>query len=137
MKFYLASSLANSVNADRVINYLIWKEWMVTYDWTSHGAVEGARLMEDVSQKEIAGVREADVFFLLLPGRHGSHVELGAALALRKPVVILSPSQDLLFQDELAFSFYWHPSVVEKIIDDDIFNLSCRAHKCGKKLVRV
>lgn len=137
MQFYLASSLSNAVNAEKVINYLIWKEWLVTYDWTSHGAVEGARLMEDVSAKEISGVKEADVFFLLLPGRQGSHVELGAALASHKPVVILSPTQDFLFQDSLAFSFYWHPCVVEKIIDDDIFNLSCKAHKRGKRYVKV
>jgi hypothetical protein len=135
MKFYLASSIENISNAAKVINYLTWKDWRITYDWTDHGPVERAERMKQVSRCEIDGVAMADVFFLLLPGRRGSHVELGAALALRKPVVILSPFQDLLFQGELPFPFYWHPGVTEKIIDDDVFNLSCRAHRLGKKLI--
>ena len=42
----------------------------------------------DTALAEIAAVREADVLVVLLPGGYGTHVEIGAALALGKPVIL-------------------------------------------------
>lgn len=135
MKFYLASSIENIENAKKVSAYLAYRGWSQTYDWTVHGPVNLDRdECGDIAQNEIAGVEAADVFFLLLPGRRGSHAEFGAALAMKKPVIILSTIKELLHNNtEVSCIFYWHPAVLERLVDDDLFNLSCKAHRAGVK----
>jgi nucleoside 2-deoxyribosyltransferase len=44
-----------------------------------------------IALAELAGVREADVLIVLLPGGYGTHVEIGAALGLGKPVILHAP----------------------------------------------
>ncbi len=134
MKFYLASSLDNIFNARKVANYLIWKGWECTYEWMSHGPVENNDDLIQVSKHELNGVCSTDVMFVLLPGGRGTHIEFGCALGLGKPVIILTPNQDLLFHDMRPCSFYHHPTVVDRIIEDDIYNLACKAHRQGVKL---
>jgi len=133
MKFYIASSLGNAEAVKKIANYLLSRGWELTYDWTGHGPVKNLEDLEMVSGEELRGVTGCDVFFLLLPGKRGSHAELGAALASRKPVIILSPEQDLLYEGGLPCSFYHHPGVQSRIIDRDWFALACMAHKEGKK----
>ncbi len=134
MRFYLASSLDNIFNARKITDYLIWKGWVCTYEWMTHGPIESIRELPQASKQELDGVRSADVVFILLPGHRGTHTELGCALGTGKPVIILAPSQELFFQETRPCSFYFHPSVVDRIIDDDIYNLACKAHRRGAKL---
>ena len=138
MKFYLASTLSNAKAARDIANYLIWKGWEQTYDWTEHGAVSGDKreVLEYVASKELDGVLAASMVFLLLPGKRGSHVELGAALAARKPVIILSPSAEHLDDCGVTCSFYWHTGIADRIIEPDWFSLAAQAHRAGKKIVR-
>jgi nucleoside 2-deoxyribosyltransferase len=49
-----------------------------------------------IALAELAGIREADVLLVLLPGGCGTHVEIGAALALGKPVIIHAPDRATL-----------------------------------------
>lgn len=133
MKFYIASSLGNAEIAKKIADYLSSRGWEQTYDWTTHGPVKDIEHLENVAADELRGVTGCDVFFLLLPGRRGSHAELGAALASKKPVIILSPDQDLFYENSFTCSFYHHPGVQDRIIDRDWFALACMAHKAGRK----
>ena len=134
MKFYIASSLGNAEAVKKIASYLVSRGWEQTYDWTEHGPVKNLEDLEMVSTGELQGVTGCDVFFLLLPGRRGSHAELGAALASRKPVIILSPEQDFFYEGGLTCSFYHHPGVQSRIIDRDWFALACLAFKEGRKI---
>lgn len=120
MKFYIASKLENAAT----VSYLaaVLKEkfgWEHTYDWTVHGSVQGegeARLTE-VAEYELNGVRKADIVIVLLPGGRGTHVELGAALALGKRVYIWAETNEYFLHDERTCVFYWNNRVTRVVGD--------------------
>lgn len=103
---YIGSSLLN-VNRTR---YFIAKfndlGIGITYDWTKHGQLFDPVELTKCAAAEINGVRECDVFFMLQPGRSGTHCELGMAIALHKPIIIL---EDCDVLEEKAF--YYAPTV--------------------------
>ena len=134
MKFYIASTLSNADMVQKIASYLKLKGWAQTYDWTKHVPVLDmpGTLLGKISEEELRGVMECDVFFLLLPGKRGSHAELGAALASNKPVILLSTNHDLFSEEGLLCSFHWHPKVEYKLVDQDWFNLAYMAHRAGK-----
>lgn len=119
MKFYLASGLDNIRNASALREALERLGYPCTYDWMRHGAAfdRGWDGLADVAAAELKGVADADLVVVLLPGGRGTHVELGAALALGKPVVILDPdhAHKLYEMGPHMCSFYVHPGVVERI----------------------
>lgn len=88
MNFYVASKLSNAESVRRVHQALRDDGHTLTYDWTLHGPVwrEGWKRCRQVSVFELEGVKDADVVVVLLPGGRGTHVELGAALAMDKHV---------------------------------------------------
>ena len=55
-------------------------------------------------------MRDADVLVVLLPGGYGTHVEIGAALALGKPVILHAPDRKTLETPYLCV-FHYHPAV--------------------------
>jgi nucleoside 2-deoxyribosyltransferase len=63
------------------------------------------------------GVRKSDIVIVLLPGGRGTHVELGAALALEKRVYIWAETDELFLYDERTCVFYWN-SRVTRIVGD-------------------
>ena len=70
---------------------------------------------------EMAAVREADVLVVLLPGGYGTHVEIGAALALGKPVILHAPDRKTL-DAPYPCVFHYHPRVkllVSEVLDVD------------------
>lgn len=106
-KFYCATSLNNADQAKIVIRRLCDFGHECSYDWTSHGKVSGHQAMLDICLKELEGVLEADVVVVLWPGRRGTHVELGAALATNKPVFFIVPPD---FDADV--SFYHHTNII-------------------------
>lgn len=107
MKIYVASSLLNKQNVKEVIDKIINSGHEVTYDWTVHGKVEPSQkeLMQEICDSEVKGVMNCDALLLLSPARTGSHVELGIAIALNKPIF-------LHIEDSEFKSFYMHKSVM-------------------------
>jgi len=121
VKFYIASGLENAALVSRLASVLRFWGWQHTYDWTTCGSVrhgEEAWLTE-IAEKEIQGVRDADILIVLLPGHRGTHVELGAALALAKTVFIWAETDDAF--DERACNFYYSPNVTR--VTGDILRL--------------
>jgi hypothetical protein len=113
MNFYLATSLESCVRAEIVANHLTQAGHEATYSWWLHGAVGHAgegRLIQ-VAQLELAGVRDADLVIVVLPGGRGTHAELGMALALDKPVIVHSPTGSEFRANDDTCAFYWHPNV--------------------------
>lgn len=91
MKVYLASGLENAAAAKRLATELEIADHTITYRWWVHGSVQdgGRGRMRQVADMELQGVADADVVIVLLPGARGTHVELGAALAMRKSIVLV------------------------------------------------
>lgn len=114
MKLYLASSLSNANDARAIAELLKRDGWEITYPWWTHGSVQnlGPNAIAKAAIAEAAGVRKADVFLGLLPGARGTHVELGMALALQKPVVLAYSSEDMLLDSgQRECSFHRLPAV--------------------------
>lgn len=117
IRFYVATKLEHAYRA-KAMRDLVTRNlgWEITYDWTTHGSVQGqgqARL-EQVAEAELNGVREADVVIVILPGGRGTHAELGAANALGKPVVIYAAEAGMAdpFQaNSETCAFYWNRNV--------------------------
>jgi nucleoside 2-deoxyribosyltransferase len=93
--------------------------WKRTFTW--HDAQGGTNDYAATASAELAGVREADVLVVLLPGGYGTHVEIGAALALDKPIVIHAPNRATLETPYLCV-FHYHANVelfISEVIDPD------------------
>lgn len=110
MRYYIATSLEN-MPAHNALRDRLGPG--ITYDWTLHGPVfrDGLARIAEVAERELNGIRDADVVIVLWPGGRGTHVELGAALALGKRVYFVSdvPGHHEACAETCAF--YHHPLV--------------------------
>lgn len=136
MKFYIASSLGNAESVRKISNYLGSRGWEQTYDWTTHGLITNPSMLPSVAIYEINGVINSDVVFVLLPGARGTHAELGAAIASKKPIIILATSPDAFNRDGHTCVFYHHPLVRDHIVEYGIPELAFQAHRIGRKVFR-
>jgi nucleoside 2-deoxyribosyltransferase len=117
-KFYLATRIDRAAQAENLLDALKSCGWERTFIWTGEDKA-GAEEYPELALAELAGVREADVLIVLLPGGYGTHVEIGAALALGKPVILHAPDQKTL-NTPYACVFHYHPGVtllVSEVLD--------------------
>ena len=110
-KVYVASSLDNKQRVGCIIADLRSNNVDITYDWTTHGRVYDHSLLADIAILEENGVRQCDVFFMVLPGGGGTHFEFGVAKTLGKPIVILEETDNIEQK-----SFYFLPNL-RKFVD--------------------
>ena len=114
MKFYIATRLEQAARHRQLAHALTGGGHVLTYDWTVHGNVrkDGEVRLRETAIAETRGVVEADVLIGLLPGGRGTHVEIGMALGLGKPVLLWSEKEHGLFEaDDRTCAFYHHPLV--------------------------
>ena len=111
-KIYVASSLYNKTNVKALYKYLAYLQCTITYDWTTHGGINDEASLKEIGLKEYQGVVDCDVLVMLMPARLGSHVELGIALALCKPVVIITNGEDF---EKKSFYFLDHVNIIRDI----------------------
>jgi nucleoside 2-deoxyribosyltransferase len=108
-RFYVSSRKDRSAQADALSETLKAKGWERTFVWTEQDG-KGSDGHAEIAARELEGVRAADVLVVLLPGGYGTHVEIGAALALGKRVIIHSPDQRTL-DTPYRCIFHYHPLV--------------------------
>jgi nucleoside 2-deoxyribosyltransferase len=118
-RFYLSTRKDRSGQAAALLEALKAKGWQRTLDWADQGNV-GPDGYADTALTEIAAVREADVLVVLLPGGYGTHVEIGAALALGKPVILHAPDRKTM-DTPYPCIFHYHPQV--KLIVSQVLNV--------------
>jgi nucleoside 2-deoxyribosyltransferase len=119
-KFYLATRKDRAGEAKALLEELKARGWERTFTWTGEDKA-GPPEYADLALAELAGVREADVLIALLPGGYGTHVEIGAALALGKPVILHAPDRKTL-ETPYACVFHYHPEV--KLLVSEIFDVN-------------
>ena len=119
MKYYVASGVPNAEKVNLAAAALTAAGHTRTYDWTTHGDVSKTPDMRkrEVAGNEARGVAEAELVVLLLPGRFGTHAELGIALATaaNKRILLWSESSAPFDGTEGFCVFYHHPAV-ERIV---------------------
>jgi len=113
MKYYIATSLSNWKSHNKVRDALGLFEHKLTYDWTFHGSVKSVskERLQEVAVRELEGVLEADFLIVLLPGGHGTHLELGFAMARQKKIFLHSEDPQLFELGPQTNAFYHHPHI--------------------------
>jgi len=122
MHYYIATSLLNVAEAVALDSFLKGIGWTPTYDWTSHGSAP--ERVAELSIAEANAVLDAEVVFVILPGRAGTHSELGMAIAHAelqrragrhpKRIILIGDQPEVQFRKvEGTCVFYWHWSVAQ------------------------
>lgn len=107
VRFYVGAAMADMFTARKLAGHLQALGHGCTFPWFDLADTAEAWTGERralIAEKEIEGVRSADVLVLIAPGGRGMHAELGAALALRKPVILCGRPKFCLF--------YYHELVI-------------------------
>lgn len=95
MKFYIASSYELKQETKKAQEMIKQAGHTITRDWTTHLEVAHApnseQLSRDYAVEDVASVKEAEVFVLLLGDRKstGAHIELGIAIGANLPRIYL------------------------------------------------
>lgn len=124
-RFYLATRKDRAAEADAISDTLKSRGWERTLTWTNQDG-QGPDHHAKIAQDELEAVRNADVLIVMLPGGYGTHVEIGAALALGKQVVLHAPDRQTL-ETPYPCIFHYHPAVkilVSEVPDVDAI-LAC------------
>jgi nucleoside 2-deoxyribosyltransferase len=108
-RFYLSTRKDRAAQARSVATTLTAHGWEQTFVWTDE-ELESSEAFARTAVAELAGVRDADVLIVLLPGGYGTHVEIGAALALGKLVILHAPDRKTL-ETPYPCVFHYHPRV--------------------------
>ena len=112
MKFYISSRLHNIDQVRHVASLLKGHGWTHTCDWTNFVVSSNSPdSLRTIGEKELDGVRTADIVIVLTPQGRGTHIELGMAIALGKKVYIYHADDSYFLCDDNTCSFYWLPQV--------------------------
>lgn len=122
-RFYVATRKDRSAQADALSEILGAEGWERTFAWTELDASNPDEFAA-TAVAEVEAVRRADVLIVLLPGGYGTHVEIGAALALGKPVILHAPDRKTL-QTPYPCVFHYHPGV--KVLISEILDMGALA----------
>lgn len=87
-KVYVASGLRNYERVQKIQNRLRACGLEVAFDWAYR--YENGLDDDTVCRQEIQAVKSTDALLLVMPGKRGSHVEMGVAIGAEKPVVVLN-----------------------------------------------
>lgn len=112
-RFYLATRKDRATEADAISDALKLHGWERTLTWNDQGDTSSETRAE-LAQAEVRAVSEADVLIVMLPGGYGTHVEIGVALALGKPVILHAPDQRIL-DTPYPCVFHYHPQITRLI----------------------
>jgi nucleoside 2-deoxyribosyltransferase len=117
--FYLATRKDRESVANEISEALKARGWERTFVWAAQDGVS-ADEYRAIAQKELDAIANSDVLIVLLPGGYGTHVEIGAALALGKPVILHAPDQKTLETPYICV-FHYHPGI--KLIISDVVDI--------------
>ena len=117
MKIYLAASFYD-MRVETVADQLEEAGHVITCKWWKDRKVKSLNLRKH-AMRDVRGVRQADVFVQLLPGRKGAATELGLALGCRftrhKPrILIWTDDVDVLHSKKS--NVFWFMPEVEVIV---------------------
>ncbi len=114
MKYYIATTLSRAGDHNIVRDGLNQCGHEIVYDWTSHGSVKSTskERLREVCLNELKGLSNSDFVAVLLPGGHGTHLELGFSLASGKRVFLHSEDPTLFEIGPQTNAFYHHPEII-------------------------
>jgi nucleoside 2-deoxyribosyltransferase len=100
-KVYVASSLLNHERVSSLIKQLESYGIKTTYDWTKHARdilngtpPTGQEELSKILKNELDGVFHAEIILCVMPGRTGTHFEMGYAYANHKDIIYFNDQEE-------------------------------------------
>lgn len=125
MRIYVAGKWDDKVPIQQVMGYLVSMGHTITHDWTRFEVGTNPHInifdsrphhlqhLSISAQLDIDGVRHADLVLVLMTDSkyayRGSFSELGCALGLGKPIVMVCPDPNAYCRSNC---FFHHPSII-------------------------
>lgn len=114
-RFYICTGFGNKIQHNYLRDALVELGHEITHDWTFvvHGESDDPDWTQHASD-DAQGVADADFVPVILPGGLGTHTEMGMALALGKPIFLLTIDpylRDKIDGNECPSPFYHLPTV--------------------------
>lgn len=91
LKYYISTGWDNRVKAEQLAKVITAAGGEITYKWWELEYTEDAVELAKRGEAELKGVQDADVVVVMMPGHFGTHTEFGAALSLRKKILLYNP----------------------------------------------
>lgn len=116
-RVYVATGYARRHIAKSVMDELARRGFTITYDWTGHVEAELSDIegRARIGEADLDGVRRADIVVILLPGGQGTHTELGVALGMNTPVLLVAADPDLVDNAAHPLPFYYAVGVTRLV----------------------
>jgi hypothetical protein len=87
-KYYIATGYPHKDRAEQLASIIKAAGGEITYEWWANNESGDPAELAEIGKAEFQGIRDCDVFICLMPGFHGTHSELGAAIILGKRVIM-------------------------------------------------
>lgn len=129
IRFYISTGWDNRVNASRIAEVISASGGHISCEWWKHEYTDNPIHLGQAGDEEMEAVRNCDVFVCMMPGMEGTHAELGAAVVLRKSVILYMPETN-----KRPVPFYHCKGV--RIITGDALNLVTEALRIKSELYR-
>lgn len=117
MKYYIATSLKRIKDHNIIRDELNLLGHEIVYDWTTHGNVKNTSInrLKEIGENMIEAIKDLDFVVVLLPGRQGTHTELGASLASKKNIFLHATDPKFFNLGEDTCAFYHHSLVTTMV----------------------
>jgi hypothetical protein len=129
LSVYVGTSLFNAQRAKQIIAKFLAANIPISYDWTTHGQASGQDDLAKYGKLEEEGVRECSLFFMIQPGRSGTHCEFGMAYAWGKPIIIL---EDVEVEQK---TFYYRPNIFRFKTEEEAFTKALQILEAKTRLL--
>lgn len=118
MKVYLAGKFANKRSLALKRNQIQALGHAITFDWISHECHDptSSKQLGECARKDLRGVSNADVVMVVMDdpkySYRGTFTEIGAAIALKKKLILVSPNNP----DAYYYSnIFWHHPHIDRV----------------------
>lgn len=107
MKIYVAASFLEKEHARSVEDQLVKAGHEITSRWVEHLGSDNPKKLSCEAVEDFYDLKRCDAMVVLLPGRYGTHAELGAAIVLDKMVILVGDVE------AERCVYYHHPNVIK------------------------
>jgi nucleoside 2-deoxyribosyltransferase len=94
-RFYISTSWLNRDKAQELAEKIELFGGEITFKWWEIEDTEDKDILREVGLLDLEGVKKAETVVVLLPGREGTHIEIGVALACNKKTILYNPKEIL------------------------------------------
>jgi hypothetical protein len=117
IRYYISTGYDYKDRAEKLANIIKAAGGEITVEWWKYGATNAEDLLAELSEYEFKGIESCDVFVCMLPGYYGTHTELGAAVILKKKIILHAIEPEGFGSNQPPCYYAWN---VKRIIGSEL-----------------